>query len=117
MKTQVSMWGECGDAPEPASIHDSLFEQFRASASVDVDCSARSAWELVTDIERIGEFSPECIKATWIDGSSGPLMGARFEGTNRVVDEEDDTEYIWVRPCTVTVVEAPQRFGYTVGDR
>ena len=111
------MWGEHGDRPEPDSVHDSLFEQFQASASVEVACTPLAAWGLVTDIERIGEFSPECIDARWIDGSTGPSEGARFEGTNRVVDEAEDTEYIWIRPCTVTAAQAPAHFGYTVGDR
>lgn len=111
------MWGENGDRPEPAPVNDSLFANFRASVSVEVACSPEAAWDLVTDIGRIGEFSPECIGARWMDGSSGPSVGARFEGTNRAFDETDDTELIWIRPCTVTAAEAPGRFSYTVGDR
>jgi hypothetical protein len=117
MKTVVSMWGEHGDRPEPVSVNDALFGEFRTSASVEVACTPLAAWGLVTGIERIGEFSPECINARWIDDASGPSEGARFEGTNRAVDEANDTEYIWIRPCTVTAAQAPERFAYTVGDR
>ena len=117
MKTVVSMWGEHGDRPEPASVNDSLFGAFNASASVEVACTPLAAWELVTDIERIGEFSPECIAARWIGGASGPSAGACFEGTNRVTDEAINSEYIWIRPCTVTTTQPPERFSYTVGDR
>lgn len=112
----MSRWGG-GERPEPAPVNDSVFEQFRTSASIEVACTPIAAWRLVTNIERIGEFSPECIKAAWIDGSTGPTEGARFEGTNRVVDDTEDTEYIWIRPCTVTAAEEPARFAYTVGDR
>ena len=111
------MWGEHGERPEPSSVNDSLFAQFRATVSIEVARSPRAAWDLVTDIRRIGEFSPECIGARWIDGSSGPSVGARFEGTNRAFDASDDTESIWIRPCTVTRAQAPERFSYTVGDR
>lgn len=117
MKTVVSTWGEHGDRPEPASVNDSLFGAFKASASVEVACTQLAAWGLVTAIERIGEFSPECIDARWIGGASGPSVGARFEGTNRVADEANNREYIWIRPCTVTTAQPPERFSYTVGDR
>lgn len=117
MRTVTSMWGEHGDRPERASVNDSLFGEFRASASVEVACSPLAAWELLTDVGRIGEFSPECTGARWIGGASGPSRGARFEGTNRIVDQANDIEYIWIRPCTVTTAQAPHRFSYTVGDR
>lgn len=58
-------WGGHGDRPEPASVNDSLFGAFNASASVEVACTPLAAWGLVTDIGRIGEFSPECIAARW----------------------------------------------------
>jgi hypothetical protein len=118
VKSVVSRWGEHGDRPEPLGRNDALFEAFETSASVDVACDSSAAWQLVTDVSRIGEFSPECIAARWIDGASGPLVGARFEGTNRVIiDEANDAEYVWIRPCTVTAAQQPERFGYTVGDR
>ena len=53
----------------------------------------------------------------WVDGATGPVVGARFEGTNRVVFEANDFEFIWIRPCTVTVAQPPERFTYNVGDR
>jgi Polyketide cyclase / dehydrase and lipid transport len=74
-----------------------------------------AAWALVSDIARIGEFSPECVGAQWLDGAAGLAIGARFEGTNRVEYVED--EAVWIRPCTVTGVVAGVRFSYTVGDR
>lgn len=58
-----------------------------------------------------------CIDARWIGGATGPSEGARFEGTNRVVDEESQTEYFWICPCSVTLAQSPERFSYTLGDR
>jgi uncharacterized protein YndB with AHSA1/START domain len=37
-------------------------------------------WDLVSDVTRIGEFSPETFEATWADGATGPVAGARFRG-------------------------------------
>ena len=38
---------------------------------------------MVSDVTRMGEWSPETIRCTWIDGATGPAVGARFKGTNR----------------------------------
>jgi hypothetical protein len=38
---------------------------------------------LVTDVRRMGEWSPETYKAEWVDGAAGPAIGARFKGFNR----------------------------------
>jgi Polyketide cyclase / dehydrase and lipid transport len=117
VKTVVSRWGEHGPRPAPAPTNDALFGVFEATASVEMACTPMAAWQLVTDIGRIGEFSPECADALWIDGATFPTEGARFEGTNRVVNENHDSEYIWIRPCTVTVAQSPEQFAYAVGDR
>ncbi|MGZ4120803.1 MAG: SRPBCC family protein [Actinomycetota bacterium] len=114
MTRRVSMWGEHGPRPRPLGQNDELFSQLCLTASVDVDRPQSAAWDLLTDIARIGEFSPECIGARWIEGD-GPVVGARFEGTNRKVNGDD--EFVWIRPCTVTVAEQPRIFTYVVGDR
>ena len=103
VKTVVSRWGEHGLRPEPAAANDALFGAIEATATVEVACTPMAAWQLVADIGRIGEFSPECADARWTDGATFPAEGARFEGTNRVVNENHDSQYIWIRPCKVTV--------------
>ncbi len=119
METLVSRWGEHGDRPQPASVNDAIFGAFKASATIEVACSQLLAWDLVANIERIGEFSPECIDARWLDNSSELEVGARFEGTNRMVMiyRGDELDYTWIRPCTVMAATRPTRFAYTVGDR
>ena len=37
-------------------------------------------WDLVSDVTRIGEYSPETFEAEWLDGASGPRAGVRFRG-------------------------------------
>jgi uncharacterized protein YndB with AHSA1/START domain len=37
-------------------------------------------WALVSDVTRIGEFSPETFDAEWTRGSTGPEVGATFRG-------------------------------------
>jgi hypothetical protein len=92
-----------------------LFGRMTVRESIDVSAAPQAAWDLIADIRRIGEFSPECVETRWLDGAEGPLVGARFEGTNHVV--EGDDEGIWIRPCTIVVAERGARFSYEVGDR
>jgi hypothetical protein len=46
-----------------------------------VDKDPGEMWDLVTDVGRIGEWSPECAGAAWLDGGT-PEPGARFAGRN-----------------------------------
>jgi uncharacterized protein YndB with AHSA1/START domain len=53
------------------------------SAVVTVQAPPQVVYDVVTDVRRIPEWSPECTAARWIGGASGPEVGARFEGRNR----------------------------------
>jgi ligand-binding SRPBCC domain-containing protein len=48
--------------------------------SLHLDAPPERVWALVSDITRIGEFSPETFEARWRRGSTGPAVGARFKG-------------------------------------
>jgi hypothetical protein len=37
-------------------------------------------WDLVSDVTRIGSYSPETFEAEWLDGATGPAVGASFRG-------------------------------------
>jgi len=39
-------------------------------------------YALVSDLPRMGEWSPENDGGRWIKGAAGPTVGARFEGSN-----------------------------------
>jgi uncharacterized membrane protein len=53
------------------------------STSVVVDAPSDAIYELVADLTRMGEWSPECERVEWEPGHSGPATGARFVGHNR----------------------------------
>ena len=40
-------------------------------------------WAMVSDLPRMGEWSPEATGAKWVKGADGPAVGARFRGRNR----------------------------------
>ena len=42
-----------------------------------------TVYALITDVSRMGEWSPETHKAEWVGGATGPEVGARFKGSNK----------------------------------
>jgi hypothetical protein len=53
------------------------------SRSIDVDAPPEAIYDLVADMPRMGEWSPECETVEWLEGNTGPAEGARFVGHNR----------------------------------
>jgi hypothetical protein len=51
--------------------------------SRDIAAPSEKLWSLVSDLPRMGEWSPENAGGQWIKGATGPALGARFKGTNR----------------------------------
>ncbi|HEY2705821.1 MAG TPA: SRPBCC family protein [Candidatus Dormibacteraeota bacterium] len=52
--------------------------------SVDVAAPAEAVYALVSDVRRMGEWSPECVRCEWMGGAGGAAVGARFRGHNRI---------------------------------
>jgi uncharacterized protein YndB with AHSA1/START domain len=73
---------------------------------VVVDAAPAEVYAVVSDVTRIAEWSHECRAAEWLDGATGPSLGARFRGTNKV------NSFGWSRVCTITELEPDRRFGY-----
>jgi len=55
----------------------------RGEARIHVSAPPEKLYDLVSDVTRMGEWSPETVKCEWLDGASGPAVGARFKGTNK----------------------------------
>src|SRR5207248_5199923 len=52
-------------------------------ARLQINTSPEQLYALVSDVTRRGEWSPETVRCRWLDGATGPTVGARFKGTNR----------------------------------
>jgi hypothetical protein len=52
--------------------------------SLSVAAPADLVYDLVADLPRMGEWSPECVRVTWRGGASEAAAGARFFGHNRI---------------------------------
>jgi uncharacterized protein YndB with AHSA1/START domain len=67
-------------------------------------------WDLVSDVTRIGEFSPETFEAQWLDGADGPRPGARFRGHVR----RHGRGPVYWTTCTVTAADPGRKFAFSV---
>ena len=52
----------------------------RAEVTLHVDAPPEKVWGVVSDVTRMGEYSPEVFEAEWLDGATGPAVGARYRG-------------------------------------
>jgi uncharacterized protein YndB with AHSA1/START domain len=78
------------------------------SAEVQVAAPVEKVFETVTDVTRVREWSPECYRCEWLDGASGPAVGARFRGYNR------RGWMRWKTTCRVTHLETNRVFAFEV---
>ena len=53
------------------------------SAAIDIAAPPDRVYGLVSDITRMGEWSPECRSCRWVRGATGPTVGARFLARNK----------------------------------
>ncbi len=55
----------------------------RGDRSIQIAATPDVVYAVVSDLTRMGDFSPECLGVEWLDGATGPRPGARFVGHNR----------------------------------
>lgn len=73
-----------------------------------VAAAPEDVWALVSDLSRMGEWSPETRTVEWLDGASAPAVGARFRGSNR------NGGRAWSTVCTITAYDAPREIAWRV---
>ena len=88
-----------------------LLKPLGDEVSLVIDAPPAEVWDLVSDVTRIGEFSPETFEAKWTRGSTGPEVGAYFAGH---VKRNGVGPTYW-SPCRVTVCEPERTFEFSVG--
>lgn len=80
-------------------------QPIRGSASIDIQATPALIYDLVSDITRMGEWSPECTGGRWLRGAIGPAVGARFKGTNK-------KRFAWSTSSKVRVAEPGRCFTF-----
>ena len=73
-----------------------------------INAAPEAVYDLVSDVTRMGDWSPETASCRWVGDATGPEVGARFRGTNR------RGLRTWTTTCTVTAAERGRRFAFRV---
>ncbi|MCV7420638.1 SRPBCC family protein [Mycobacterium yunnanensis] len=79
------------------------------SDSVVVETDADTLYALVSDVTRIGEWSPQC-RACWWDEGDGPSVGSYFTGRN------DDGSRTWETRSRVVAADPGREFAWVVNE-
>jgi Polyketide cyclase / dehydrase and lipid transport len=83
-----------------------MAEPVRGSDTAVINAPADRIWALISDVTRMGQWSPETQSASWTGGSTGPIVGATFAGHNR------KGMMRWTGKCEVTVAEPGREFTF-----
>ncbi len=83
------------------------------SVTVHIAAPPEPIWDLVSDVTKIGRYSPETFEAEWLDGATGPAVGAKFRGH---VKRNGKGPIYWTT-CTVTASDPGREFAFGVGSR
>ncbi len=81
------------------------------SVTVHMAASPERIWDLVSDVTKIGRYSPETFEAEWLEGATGPAVGARFRGH---VKRNGKGPIYWTT-CVVSACEPGREFAFGVG--
>ena len=76
------------------------------SVTVDINAPAEKVWSMVTDLPRMGEWSPENQGGKWAKGATGAAVGAVFKGTNKNGKKQ------WSTSVKVNVCDEPRKFSF-----
>jgi hypothetical protein len=81
------------------------------SGSTRIGASPDTVYAMVSDLPRMGEWSPEAQGGEWVGGGAagGPTPGSKFKGTNGHGGKT------WTTTVTVTDATAPRRFAFRNG--
>src|SRR5687767_14198809 len=95
----------------PSSYWEVEMSEHRHSESIVVARSPTELYAIVSDITRMGEWSPVC-KACWWDEGAGPSVGSWFTGRNEL------PQATWETRVQVVSAEAGREIAFAVnGDQ
>jgi hypothetical protein len=77
--------------------------------SIRIDATAEAAYDAISDLTRMGEWSPENRGGRWLAGGTG-AVGDRFEGQNQI------GERTWSAIAQVTRADRGSEFQFVTGD-
>ena len=76
--------------------------------SIEIAAPAHKVYDMVSDVTRMSEWSPEQVGTKWVGRSRAPEVGARFRGANR------NGWHRWSTSCRVVDAQPGKRFAFRV---
>ena len=76
------------------------------SVTREIAATPEKIWSIVTDLPRMGEWSPENRGGVWVAPATGPALGAIFKGRNQ------NGKKSWGTKVKVTACDAPKTFSF-----
>jgi uncharacterized protein YndB with AHSA1/START domain len=85
-------------------------EGIEGQATIQIQAPPEKVYAMLSDVTRMGQWSPECVKAEWVGGATGPAVGARFKGHNKL-----NWLVRWSSTPTVKVADPGKEFTFETG--
>jgi hypothetical protein len=73
-----------------------------------IEASPEALYDVIADVTRTPELSPEVVACEWIDGATAPEVGARFRAKNHAGRGPD-----WHNTPVVTIAERGREFAFS----
>jgi hypothetical protein len=83
----------------------------RDEVRAHIDADTATVYDLISDVTRTPEWSPEVIACDWLDGATSATVGARFTARNR------RRWLIWSNRPVVSVADRGREFAFTRTER
>lgn len=74
------------------------------SVSVEIKAPVEKVWAMITDLPRMGEWSPENKGGEWAKGATTAAVGTSFKGKN------SNGKKSWSTSVKVNALEAQRKF-------
>lgn len=83
--------------------------ELTCSVSIVINRAPEDLYDMISDVTRMGEWSPVC-RACWWDEGAGPAVGAWFTGRNEVPGRDP-----WETRSQVVTADRGREFAFAVG--
>jgi Polyketide cyclase / dehydrase and lipid transport len=77
-----------------------------------IEASPQTLYDVIADVTRMPELSPEVVACEWLDGATGPAVGVRFRATNHAGRGPD-----WNNTPVITVAERGQELAFSRSEK
>ena len=77
-----------------------------------IEASPEVLYDVVADVTRTPERTPDIVRCEWLDGATGPRVGAMFKGWNQ--DKFGPIPIKWSTKCTVKTAARGEEFAFIV---